>query len=92
MVRQTSLFSYHELLLENPQRVVALRDAILAVLRANPSGLSDSEIIKLLPRSYDILEPRVRRYELYKKGKVAIRGKKVCSVTGKKVLTWGIKR
>ena len=85
MIQQTSIQSFNEIDVSITNK---LQQAILSILKAFPYGLSDSEIISYLSKEAIKLEPRVRRNELYKLGLIKCIGKRVCSITNKKVMVW----
>ena len=82
MIQQTSLMAYKDFysILLN-----ARYTAILSVL--DGEGLTDMEISRRLGFS-DPNTIRPRRNELVKMGFIIANGKRNCSVTGKKCLTW----
>lgn len=89
MARQTSIISFYDI---NQSRRRLLYDAIIQMLRSNPNGLTDSEIVKLTPQFLQSIEPRVRRNELYNRGVIISEGIRKCTVTGKNVTIWKLKQ
>lgn len=88
MARQTSITSFYDI---SQSRKRLLYDAIIQMLRSNPNGLTDSEIVNITPQFLQSLEPRVRRNELYNRGVIISEGTRKCTVTGKNVTIWKLK-
>ncbi|MBC8223460.1 hypothetical protein H8E65_02655 [Candidatus Bathyarchaeota archaeon] len=87
-MRETSLEAY-TLLLEglSPKQL----EVYYAIIELNESGLfpTDQEITKHLGYD-DPNKVRPRRYELMKDALIVEAGKRVCRITGEKVLTWKV--
>ena len=88
MARQTSIMSYIDL---DYSRKQLLYTAITQILKANPEGLTDKELCKIVPKFLQSLQPRVRRNELYNKGIVIADGVRKDVETGKTVKVWKLK-
>jgi len=88
-MRKTSLDTFSRLKLEGlgPKQL----EVYNAILELNTSGVSptDQEITKHLGYD-DPNKVRSRRYELMNDNLIIEAGKRVCSITGEKVLTWKV--
>ena len=86
MIQQTSILSFIDL---PPTEELKLR--ILDCLAKHKGGLTDSEIMAEIGQQWDKLEPRVRRHELAKEGRIAYFKQRKCKVSGRAAMVWVLK-
>lgn len=85
MIRETSLEAYMDLLPQLGERQQKVLDGFKKY-----GSHTDLEMVKLLVlNDANVLRPR--RRELVKKGFIEEDGKKVCDISGKRVILWKIK-
>jgi hypothetical protein len=85
----TSIEAFHQEL--DNGNICKSRQRVLEIIaRVHPTKLTDSEIAYFYMASKDPNVVRPRRNELVKLGKVASYGTKICGVTGKRALVWGL--
>jgi len=89
MIQKTSKDSYNNL---DVNRTKIVRDMILTMLYTYPKGLTDTELSSFFTKKGELLKPRVRRFELMKKGLVYSDRKRRCSISNKVALVWKVKR
>lgn len=84
-MRQTSIRAYNEIKQELGRRQAEVLKALETLRNA-----SDKELARELGRPINSITPR--RNELVKKGLVEEHRREPCSVTGRKVIKWRVKR
>jgi len=84
-VRQTSLLAYSEL---KQAELTRTYKQILEALRYY-GAMTDREICNVLNYK-DPNKVRPRRNELVKMGEIEEKGKRICSISGKKAIMWGV--
>jgi hypothetical protein len=83
--QQTSIEAYHDI----KPRLGELQKTVLVYVSAYPD-LTDKELAEKAGKA-DPADIRRRRGELVDMGLVVCSGKRVCTISGKKAMTWKVK-